>query len=212
MNTHHDWTQLKCLGGRLCLDFINTVDRAVEQTGTREESSFSSEWLTDAIALINWAQQVQLLSPAQTKTLKKQAQQQPELAQDLFVQAIAFRESLYHLFSAVSVGQAPPLDALAVLNRWLTAACSQSQLVWCEAKFVRRLIDTNQLEFILWRVAQSAEELLLDPMLTRVRECAGTDCGWIFLDTSRNRSRRWCDMEDCGNRAKAKRHYERNKQ
>ena len=56
---------------------------------------------------------------------------------------------------------------------------------------------------------RSAAELLTSPDLPLVRECAGYDCGWLFMDTTKNRSRRWCDMATCGNRAKGRRHYER---
>ncbi|MCB0153982.1 MAG: CGNR zinc finger domain-containing protein, partial [Anaerolineae bacterium] len=55
----------------------------------------------------------------------------------------------------------------------------------------------------------SAAELLTSDRLNRVGQCAGESCGWLFLDTTRNHSRRWCEMEHCGNRAKAKRHYRR---
>ena len=62
-------------------------------------------------------------------------------------------------------------------------------------------------ESLLWPVAKSAADLLTSERLARVRECAGGTCGWLFIDTSKNHSRRWCDMRDCGNVAKAKRHY-----
>ena len=61
----------------------------------------------------------------------------------------------------------------------------------------------------LWPVLWSAADLLTSDRLARVRSCGDPRCGWLFLDTSRNRSRRWCDMADCGNRAKARRHYAR---
>ena len=62
---------------------------------------------------------------------------------------------------------------------------------------------------MLWRLAVDASDLLTSTDLDRVRECSGDTCSWLFLDRSRNRSRRWCDMADCGNRAKARRHYSR---
>jgi predicted RNA-binding Zn ribbon-like protein len=65
------------------------------------------------------------------------------------------------------------------------------------------------LELPIWIVAQSASDLLVSSELGRVRECAGERCDWLFLDASRNRSRRWCDMAACGNRAKAQRNYAR---
>lgn len=61
----------------------------------------------------------------------------------------------------------------------------------------------------MWPIAWSITELLLSDKLSRVGQCAAENCGWLFLDTTRNHSRRWCEMEHCGNRAKAKRHYRR---
>ena len=65
------------------------------------------------------------------------------------------------------------------------------------------------LDRVTWWVARSAAELMTSPDLPFVRECASYDCGWLFMDTTKNRSRRWCDMSTCGNRAKGRRHYER---
>ncbi len=67
----------------------------------------------------------------------------------------------------------------------------------------------STLDSILWRVSQSAADLLTSPGLDLVRKCAGENCGWLFLDTMRNHSRHWCDMQDCGNLAKVRRFRER---
>jgi predicted RNA-binding Zn ribbon-like protein len=66
-----------------------------------------------------------------------------------------------------------------------------------------------RLDSPLWPVAQSAAELLTSPMLGRVKVCAGEGCGWVFLDESRNGSRRWCDSRDCGNRERVRRYLAR---
>ncbi len=71
--------------------------------------------------------------------------------------------------------------------------------------------DDRALDGVIWSVAHSAAELLTSERLDRVRECAESRCGWLFLDASRNRSRQWCDMKVCGNRAKARRHHARKK-
>ncbi|MBN1859137.1 CGNR zinc finger domain-containing protein [Candidatus Bipolaricaulota bacterium] len=70
----------------------------------------------------------------------------------------------------------------------------------------------DQLEWPVWILARSAADLLTSDERDRVRRCAGPDCGWLFVDISRNHSRRWCDMADCGNRAKARRSYARKRQ
>src|SRR5690606_34555848 len=69
--------------------------------------------------------------------------------------------------------------------------------------------ESNALDQVLWPVAVSAAELLTSADRERVKECAADTCNWLFLDMSRNRSRRWCDMKECGNRAKARRFYKR---
>jgi predicted RNA-binding Zn ribbon-like protein len=65
--------------------------------------------------------------------------------------------------------------------------------------------DEDALDRMVWPVARSAADVLVSDEGSRVRRCAGESCHWFFLDSGRNRSRRWCDMRDCGNRAKARR-------
>lgn len=201
---NRDWTRLKQVGGRLCLDFVNTVDR--------ETNGYSHEWLNQYLDLVAWGQQTQALTVEQTKHLLKTAKQQPDYAQAVFNQAIQLRETLYRIFSAISARQPPEPQDLTRFNSMLADTYTHSQLVFTGNHFVWSWTDSHHLEYLLWQVIRSAEELLTDSLLNRVKECAGTDCGWVFLDMSRNRSRRWCDMEDCGNRAKARRHYERSKE
>jgi len=67
------------------------------------------------------------------------------------------------------------------------------------------------LERINWLIVRSAADLLTSDKLHDVRACSAEDCRWLFLDISKNHSRRWCDMETCGNQAKARRHYRRKK-
>jgi predicted RNA-binding Zn ribbon-like protein len=94
----------------------------------------------------------------------------------------------------------------------LSETYQRLQLVPTKHGFTWEWTEADHLEQILWQVVRSVIELLTTPELDRLRECAGVGCGWVFLDMSRNRSRRWCDMEECGNRAKAHRHYKRKKQ
>jgi predicted RNA-binding Zn ribbon-like protein len=78
----------------------------------------------------------------------------------------------------------------------------QLALAWRDA-------DRTDLDRVLWEAAASAADLLTSPDLARVKTCPGAGCAWLFLDRSRNGTRRWCDMSVCGNRAKARRHYSR---
>lgn len=193
--------QLKLVGGQPCLDFVNTVDRDGDQ--------YSQEWLRDPVDLIGWAQYVGLLSSAQSEALLSQVEQQPEPSMKFFNQALQLREALYRIFSAFAAKRSQTADDLQLLNVLLSEMQRHLRFVAVNSSFTWEWTETNQLEFILWQIVRSTADVLTSPDGDRLRECAGVGCGWVFLDFSRNRSRRWCDMEDCGNRAKANRHYDR---
>lgn len=201
MNQPQNWHRLKLVGGQACLDFVNTVDR--------DGNRYSQDWLRNAIDLIGWAQHIGLLSAAQAASLLIQVKQQPERAETVFDRAIQLREALYRIFSTIAAQKSQKADDLEFLNTLLSEMQRHRYLVATGSSFVWEWTQTNQLEFILWQIVEATANLLTSTDYTRIRECAGVGCGWVFLDFSRNRSRRWCDMEDCGNRAKAHRHYDR---
>lgn len=201
MNEPQDWKQLKLVGGQPCLDFVNTVDR--------DENQYSQDWFRDSVDLIDWAQYVGLLSSAQAEALLSQVQQQPEQSMKFFNQAIQVREALYRIFSAFAAKRFQSAEDLQLLNTLLSEMQCHLRFVAINSSFTWEWTETNQLDFILWQIVRSTADVLTSSNCDRLRECAGVGCGWVFLDFSRNRSRRWCDMEDCGNRAKANRHYER---
>ncbi|MBW4550253.1 MAG: CGNR zinc finger domain-containing protein [Aphanocapsa sp. GSE-SYN-MK-11-07L] len=194
---------LEPLGERLCLDFCNTVER--------EGEVIVQEWLTSYTNLVAWSQSTQILTAEQGDLLLQAATQQPAAAAEVFRTAIALRAALYEIFSAVAARQ--PVPSLATLNHQLVLALPHLQLQTAPAGFAWSWAEPGlALDQMLWPVTCSAAELLTSPDQSRIRECAAPDCGWLFLDLSRNRSRRWCDMETCGNRTKARRHYARSKQ
>ncbi len=193
---------LEPLGERLCLDFCNTVER--------EGEMIVREGLTSYVDLVAWSQSAQILTPKQGDRLLQAASQKPAAAAEVFKSAIALRAALYEIFSAVAAQQ--PVSCLTALNYHLAQALPHLQLQTTPARFSWCWRELGlALDQMLWPVACSAAELLTSPEQNRIRECAAPDCGWLFLDLSRNRSRRWCDMETCGNRTKARRHYARNK-
>jgi predicted RNA-binding Zn ribbon-like protein len=126
--------------------------------------------------------------------------------------AIALREAIYHIFSDTADGEEPNPHDVQTLNRELATAWDHLRLAPTGGGFAWEWVaEGNELDRVLWLVARSAAELLTSGPLDRVRECANDPCGWLFVDLSRNRSRRWCDMQDCGNKVKARRHYARTK-
>ncbi len=191
--------------GRLCLDFTNTV-RA-------RPLSDKIELINDYNALLSWARQATILTPGEAAALAEMAREQPRAAADALTQARSLREALYAVFSALAAGLPAPTADLHTINRAIGKAMTRAGLSpsarggfewsWPDAP-----LGTDR---VAWWVARSAAELLTSRDLTGVRECAGYDCGRLFMDGTKNRSRRWCDMASCGNRAKGRRHYERRK-
>ena len=122
--------------------------------------------------------------------------------------AIALRETTYRVFSAIAEGRQAKAADLGSLNRALRGALRHSAITPQDGSFAWGWRDmAEDLESPLWPIVWSAAGLLTDPDLALLRECGR--CSWLFLDRSKNRRRRWCKMEACGNRAKSQRHYRR---
>ncbi len=187
------------LGGAACLDFCNTVDA--------HDSDQPTEFLCDYRDVIRWSVHAGTLIPDQGERLLKLAQVQPAQADAVFRQAITLRESIHTIFRAVATPAPVPAADLATFNTILSVSLCHAIVEPSASGFIWTWRDVESLESPLWPVARSAADLLTSPLRERVRQCPG--CGWLFLDQSRNRSRTWCDMRFCGNRAKARRHYER---
>jgi predicted RNA-binding Zn ribbon-like protein len=195
-------SSLKLLGGRLSLDFVNTADW--------HASDHPVEFLTSYSDLVTWSQRVGILTDHQTQRLLKEAARRPVDATVVLERAIALREAIYRIFSAISHERPPQATDLATFNAELSEALAQSRIVSTVEGFAWDWAGAGDpLDQMLWPVMHDAADLLTSEELYRVGQCADDRCGWLFLDTSRNRSRRWCSMEDCGNRAKVRRHYER---
>ena len=193
---------LALLGGELCLDFVNTV----EYRG----SDRVHEFLESYSDLVLWSQHADSLTDEQAKRLLREVQQRQEEVDGVFRQAIALRETIYNIFTSVTGGCLPDSASLETLNVFLVEALSQLRVVYTGKGFIWNWAGNDKtLDRVLWPIVQSAAELLTSDESSRVKQCAG--CGWLFVDRSRNHSRRWCDMRVCGNRAKARRHYQRSR-
>jgi predicted RNA-binding Zn ribbon-like protein len=190
---------------RLCLDFANTLEGRL--------TSHPRESFRGYDDLLSWGQQAGMVAPDAAPRLALEATRHIAGAAATLDRATALREAIYRIFSAVAGKRTPETADLDLLNVVLSEALAALQITPTADGFVWGWDSKRQeLDHVLWPIAQSAADLLTSVNLQAVRECAAPDCGWLFLDTSRNHSRRWCDMKACGNRAKARRHYERNKQ
>jgi predicted RNA-binding Zn ribbon-like protein len=189
---------------RICLDFANTLDGRF--------TAHPRESLTDYAALVSWTRQAGIVAEDTARCLAEESAGQQVAAAMALERAIALREALYRIFSAVARQRSPQTADLDCLNAILGEVLAALRITPTAEGFAWDWTGDKQgLDCLLWPIAQSAAALLTSGALHTVRECAAPSCGWLFLDTSRNHSRRWCDMKACGNRAKARRHYERKK-
>ena len=191
-------------GGILCLDFANTVSQ-------RQDAAHRREHLNGYPDLVSFARQSGLFSQPQAKELCLYAEGHLSQALRVFRKAIELREALYRAFSAIAQQRPAPADTLQQISQAALEALQHRSLARANGGYRWQWLrdEKHPLERVLWPIAQSAAELLTSDQLGVVRFCEAPDCEWLFLDNSRNRSRRWCDMTSCGNRQKARRHYQR---
>lgn len=203
------------VGGSLGLDFVNTVgSRRTAPAGTRAggpDRPRDVETLTSFGDLLSWGAAAGAVARGGAARLRREAVRNPRQAARVLARAIRLREALFRLFSAVAGGRAPDPNNLDILNQELSMARAHERLTARPGAFAWSWDDAAALDRPLWPVARAAGELLTSAARRRVRPCAGEDCGWLFLDTTRNHSRQWCDMRDCGNLAKVRRFRERAK-
>ena len=187
-------------GGELCLDFVNTVDH-------RHSAERFADHLRTYGDLLAFAIQSGVLSHADRAQLEKAAARNLAQARRVLRQAVELREAIYRIYARQAGGQQAERDDLRLLNQHAQAALRHMRLAAVNGGFIWQWQREPALEAPLWRIAKSAVDLLTSNAAHAVRECAAETCGWLFVDRSRNRARRWCDMRVCGNRAKARRHY-----
>jgi predicted RNA-binding Zn ribbon-like protein len=208
---------MKFIGGRVCLDFVNTVGARV--SGQRDKrfrdyaDSVLREKLNNYQDLLTWGQLAGLATKDEVRRLGHMAERHPQDAARTLARAKRLREALYRIFKSLLEGW--PLDDADVdlLRQELSIAKTHERLRRSGTRFAWAWEQSEDaLDGALWRVSQSAADLLTSSDPGQLRQCSGDECGWMFLDTSRNRGRRWCDMKDCGNRAKVRQFRQRQEQ
>jgi predicted RNA-binding Zn ribbon-like protein len=197
------------LGGALPLDFCNTVD-----WHTSPEPHDRLRRYSDVLL---WAMQAGIVERAECEQLNREASIRQDAAEEAFRRAISIREAMFRVFAAHARLQSPSESDIRQINEeWATVMRhagivyngERYEFVWKDG----RSGDALFFERPLFSVIRLAVELLFSPQLNQVRICEGAPgCGWLFLDTTKNKSRRWCSMRDCGNREKMRRYYGKRK-
>jgi predicted RNA-binding Zn ribbon-like protein len=192
------------LNGELSLDFVNTLDWRWSEEPKELVNSYAD--------LMRWAQHTGVFHEREAKNLTEKAASDVAKSERALKRALRFREIVYQIFEALINGQKPQASDLKAFNAELSEALSHLQIEQESENFVWSWNDSdNSFERIIWIVARSAARFLISERVKNLRVCEAPDCGWIFVDTSRTKKRRWCSMESCGNRAKARRYYQQAK-
>jgi predicted RNA-binding Zn ribbon-like protein len=204
------WTprQLPILGGHLALNFANTIDdpggpERYDHAGTYPE-------------LVAWSARIGILRSDQAAELLADGQEHPRARSAALRRAHLLRRILNETFSeiaALNSGQAGDAVPPAIPAQWaelrpfVKEALGHAELVAHGATYQMTWPVIARLDAMLWPISFAAAELLTAPQLSRLKKCAG--CPWVFLDQSKNLSRRWCAMSDCGTHEKIVRYVSR---
>lgn len=203
-----DGHQFELVAGTLCLDFVNTVgDRA----GTWR---YVRNYLQRYDDVVSWGLQAHVLAEREAAALRALAFKRHDRAAAALTRAVELRETLHALFSPIAAGRVITREALASVNALLPLLLATSRLAPSpDGRVCRWAFDASAapepigiFDRVAWSVARSATELLTSTDLRHVHQCALETCGWLFLDVSKNKTRRWCAMKLCGNKAKVRHH------
>lgn len=186
----------------LCLAYANTLFWR-----GRDQPTETLHGLTD---LLHWLETSAGMAAAATRNIAQWSRTYPALAANVFTDAVALREALYRNFAALAAAKRPRQTDFALLRRALAQAPARHLLAPAGGGYAWQIgraqpVAPHLLAPVLW----SAGDLLVKGGQGNVRRCANPECVWLFMDASKNATRRWCDMASCGNRAKARRHYQK---
>jgi len=190
-------------GGWLCLDFINTVGNRVEVP--------SICYLPTNNEVLKWAKRVKLFSSKEIREITEYNSKYPDIAEKDHKKIINIRETLYQMFSAIANDFPPTRPVLKKFNKYLSETFNNLKLAVDKNRVVtedwqKENTGMHQFQF---QIIRSAYELLKSDLLITLKQC--DKCGWLFLDRSKNRSRKWCNMDTCGSSEKSKRYYHKMK-
>ena len=197
----HRFEERDFVGGDAALDFVNTV------TGRDVEPR---DWLDGYPRLLEWAGHADLLPKRTLRALARKAEREPAAASKALARAKSLREALYELAASLASGRAPRKESLELLQEYWIAGTKAQALAFDDGRLTAELDpDADDLDLIAAMVAYRLVQFVLPLPMERLRLCEGPNCSWLFIDRSKGGRRRWCDMAVCGNAAKSRRFYAR---
>jgi predicted RNA-binding Zn ribbon-like protein len=197
LSKHTGDSAFELCGGHPALDLVNTLD-------WRFRHGEQEELLPGYAALLRFMEESGLLTAKEARRLQRLAG--ATAGKQVLEQCIELREALAHVFYAALDGGSPEPAQIRILERYFKLAQGHQKLRWKKAGLGWKWPELDEdPETPLWLLSSSASGLMLSDDAEKVRACDNPECRWLFLDTSKNHTRRWCDMRLCGNRMKARR-------
>ena len=192
----------RCPGGALCLDFCNSGQNARGPSG--------AEWIAGFPELIDWLEDAEAITRGQAARLRRAAAASPRAATQVWSRAIKLRETLFRALNAKAEGGAIAREDLATIEAEHARAAPFARLSWTGDAY-RWSLDPSAaaLDAAMQPLVESAVSLLTSAKMERLRRCGNSTCYWLFIDETKNHSRRWCEMASCGNVVKVRRHREK---
>ena len=191
------------VAGHVALDFANTLD-------FRYNERRRVELLPTYARFLEFAAQAGLISASGKRKLLRNTT--GSAAGRRLKQIVEIRDALYRMFLAAVNGKPPNPSCLRIYNSYLRDLYVAKEIIWRKSGVIRSSADLTTTSLgPIWPILESAGTLLTSRDRSHIRECGDQSCRWLFLDTSKNHSRRWCSMDICGSRSKARRYYARQK-
>jgi predicted RNA-binding Zn ribbon-like protein len=197
-------------GEDLCLAFANTL--------AWRGRAAPVENFTDFAAVLTWAETNVALPDHLAAELRGWAREHPSKTTTALAEAVSLREAIHGIAGALACGEPVGSQDFAALSQALSEAPARRHLSRSGTGYAWQIELGSiggaglPIPVLLAPVVWSAADLMVGSGRRRIRQCANSECLWLFVDESKNGTRRWCDMASCGNRAKARRHYLKTKQ
>jgi len=190
------------MGGNPALDFVDTIGGLLVDQPKPED-----EFLRSYEDLVVFGRKTETLSERSARRLRRLARERPGEAEAVLAEARRKRELLDAAFRPLAEGSKPSAPVLDELRDFAAEAVAHGELVASEDGFAWSWERCGGLDTPLWPIAHAALGLMVDGPLERVKTCGR--CRWLFLDTTKNHSRRWCSTEGCGTDVKKERYVAR---
>ncbi len=189
--------EFEFVADNVAADFTNTLSGSRERPGADRIARYAD--------IVEFARRGELIRPADAKHLLAEAEAHPQKATEVYRRAIALREATWRAFDRIAQDREPDPADVDLISAEAALALASARVVRQGRGYTWQWPETDDLARPLWPIARSAADVLTsDSERARVRECASDTCSWIFVDRTKNGSRRWCDMRGCGNRAKVR--------